>query len=106
MDENENTQQVEEMNDENDAREEDIVEDTDADTKDVVKNDDANYNALSERLSRMEDSLERLIGNVQALRDAQGIMVDNGATIVDNDDEFDLVGVDEYVTPAELDLTI
>ena len=106
MAEDDSRREEEEMNEDNDAREEDIVEDTDADTEDVVENDDDNYRALSERLTRMEDSIERLIGNVQALRDAQGIMVDNGATIVDNDDEFDLIGVDEYVTPTELDLTI
>lgn len=73
--------QEEEMNEENDAREEDIIEDADGDTKIVENNDNDNYRALSDRLNRMETLLERLSGNIEALRDAQGLLVDNGATV-------------------------
>lgn len=106
MDEDERMDEAEEMNDENDAREEDIVEDTDADTEDVVENDDDNYRKLASRIDRIEELLERIDGSITALRDAQGIMVDNGATIVDEEDEIDLVGVDDYVSPQDLDLTV
>lgn len=107
MDDDERTEQTEEINEENDAREEDIVEDTDADTQDVEENDDANESEILRRIDALEEMLGRVIGGIDALREAQSIMVDNGATIIDDsdDDSIDL-GVDDYVSPTELDLTI
>lgn len=107
MDEDERKDASEEMNEENDAREEDIVEDTDADTKDVVENNNANESAILERIDALETTISRILGGIDALREAQSVMVENGATIIDDteDDNIDL-GIDDYIAPAELDLTI
>lgn len=107
MDEEERKDTSEEMNDENDAREEDIVEDEDADTKDVVENDDANESEILRRIDALETTIGRILGGIDALREAQSVMVENGATIIDDtdDDNFDL-GIDDYVAPSELDLSI
>lgn len=107
MDEDERRDSSEEMNEENDAREEDIVEDTDADTRDVEENDNANESAILQRIDALETMLGRIIGGIDSLREAQSVMVENGATIIDDteDDNIDL-GVDDYIAPAELDLTI
>lgn len=107
MDEDERRDASEEMNEENDAREEDIVEDTDADTEDVVENNDANEAEVLRRMDALEEMLGRIIGGIDALREAQSVMVENGATIIDDteDDDFDL-GVDDYVAPNELDLIL
>jgi len=107
MDEDEYKDASEEMNEENDAREEDIVEDTDADTKDVVENDDANESEVLRRLDVLETTLGRIQGGIDALREAQSVMVENGATIIDDteDESIDL-GIDDYATPAELDLML
>lgn len=107
MDEDERKDQSEEMNEENDAREEDIVEDTDADTKDVVENDDANESEVLRRIDALETTLGRIMGGIDALREAQSVMVENGATIIDDtvDDDIDL-GIDDFVSPTELDLML
>lgn len=107
MDEDERKDASEEMNDENDAREEDIVEDTYADTKDVVENDDANESEILRRIDTLETTLGRIMGGIDALREAQSVMVENGATIIDDseDENIDL-GIDDYVAPSELDLSI
>ena len=107
MDEDERTNESEEMNEENDAREEDIVEDTDSDTEDVEENDDENESEILRRLSALEETLGRVLGGIDALREAQSIMVDNGATIIDDSESETLdFGVDDYVSPDELDLNI
>ena len=106
MDDDERRDDAEEMNDENDAREEDIVEDTDADTRDEVENNDRNDDELNRRLSGIEDMLGRVLGGIDALRDAQSIMVDNGVTIMETEDNIMDLGIDDYEPPAELDLSI
>lgn len=107
MDEDERREDAEEMNEENDAREEDIVEDTDADTRDVEENEDENDGELMRRLDRLEEMVGRVIGGLDALRDAQSVMVDNGATIIDDGDEEEMdFGIDDFVEPEELDLTL
>lgn len=109
MDENENVQQ-EEMNDENDAREEDIVEDTDSDTKDVEEtvNEDssADVSAIMQRMNLLEEMVTRILGGIDALREAQSIMVENGATIIDDSTDDLNLEVDDFVEPEELDLSI
>ena len=107
MDEDERKNVSEEMNEDNDAREEDIVEDTDADTKDVVENDDANESEVLRRIDALENTLGRIMGGIDTLREAQSVMVENGATIIDDtvDEDIDL-GIDDFVTPAELDLVL
>lgn len=106
MDENERNDDVTEMNEDNDAREEDIVEDTDSDTQDVEETEDENNDELNRRLSSIEDMLGRVLGELDALRDAQSIMVDNGATIVEDEETSMDLGIDDYEPPAELDLSI
>lgn len=106
MDENERNDDVTEMNEDNDAREEDIVEDTDSDTQDVEETEDENNDELNRRLSAIEDMLGRVLGGIDALRDAQSIMVDNGATIVEDEENSMDLGIDDYEPPAELDLSI
>jgi len=107
MDEDERTNQSEEMNEENDAREEDIVEDTDSDTEDVVENDDANESVILQRIDALETTMSRILGGIDALREAQSVMVENGATIIDDtvDEDIDL-GIDDFVSPTELDLML
>ena len=107
MDEDERKDTSEEMNEENDAREEDIVEDTDSDTKDVEEKDNANESAILQRIDALETMLSRVLGGIDSLRETQSVMVENGATIIDDteDDNIDF-GIDDYVAPSELDLTI
>ena len=106
MDDEERRDEVEEMNEENDAREEDIVEDEDADTQDIEENEDRGDSEILRRLDALEESITRLAGGIDALREAQSVMVENGATIIDDsEDDFDL-GIDDYVSPQELDLII
>ena len=106
MDDDERRDESEEMNEENDAREEDIVEDEDADTRDIEESESEEHDEISRRMDAIEDMLGRVLGKLDALTDAQSIMVDNGATIMEDvDDSLDL-GMDDFEPPAELDLTI
>jgi hypothetical protein len=106
MDDDERTDETNEMNTDNDAREEDIVEDTDADAQDVEETEDDNNDEVNRRLSALEDMLGRVLGSLDALRDAQSIMVENGATIMEDTEENMNLGVDNYEPPAELDLSL
>lgn len=98
--------QSEEINEENDAREEDVVKDTDSDTKDVEQNDDRNTDVIERRFSSIEATLDKILGQISSIREAQGVMVENGAVVqdIDNDDLLD--NTDSFVPPAELDLLI
>lgn len=95
-----------EMNEDNDAREEDIVSDTDADTGDVIENDNDNADAIEKRFSTLEATLDRILGEISSIREAQGIMVENGAVVHEVDADIDLVNDDSFIPPAELDLLI
>ena len=105
-DEKNKPNQEEEMNKENDAIEEDVIEDEDSDTKDIEKNDNSDFKALSARFDRLESLVERLTGNVEALRDAQGIMIDNGATVQESSMEDMDLDDDGFVSTDELDLLL
>lgn len=104
MAEEERTNESNETNDENDAREEDIVSDTDADTKDEIDTEREHYDDVEKRFSDLESKLDRVLGEISSIREAQGIMVENGAVIQDTDADFDLSDYDSYRSPAELDL--
>lgn len=106
MGDDDSTKQSEEINEENDAREEDVVKDTDSDTKDVEQNDDRNADVIERRFSSIEATLDKILGQISSIREAQGVMVENGAVVqdVDNDDFLD--STDSFVPPAELDLLI
>ena len=92
-----------EMNDENDAREQDIVSDTDADTRDVVDTEQEHYDDVEKRFSTIENTLDKILAQISSIREAQGILVENGAVINDTDDG-DIV--DDFVSPAEMNLLI
>lgn len=104
-DENDRTQD-EEMNEENDAREEDVVEDTDADTRDEEETEDRDSDEIEKRFSALESTLDKILGQLSALREAQGIMVENGAVISEPEADIDFTDADSFVAPAELDLLI
>lgn len=106
MDEELDTMQSEGMNDENDAREEDIIEDTNADTKDVEETENDDTDKIERRFSGIEATLEKILGQFSALREAQGIMVENGAVVNDVETDIGHVEEDEFVSPMELDLLI
>lgn len=98
--------QSEEMNEENNAREEDIVEDTDSDTEDIEDTQREDYDATERRFSGIEATLEKILGELSSLREAQGIMVENGAVVNDVDTDIGHIEEDEFVPPREMDLLI
>lgn len=106
MGDDDSTKQSEEINEENDAREEDVVEDTDSDTKDVEQNDDRNTDVIERRFSSIEATLDKILGQISSIREAQGVMVENGAVVQDVDTDDFLDNTDSFVPPAELDLLI
>jgi hypothetical protein len=92
--------QEEELNKENDAREEDTVKDVDADTKDVEDTQTQDFDATEKRFSSIEAQLDKILGAISSLREAQGIMVENGAVIQDTDTDMDFTKNDAFVPPA------
>lgn len=102
-DENDKKQE-EELNKENDAREEDTVKDVDADTKDVDDKQQQDFDATEKRFSSIESTLDKILGAISSLREAQGIMVENGAVIQDTDTDY--TKDDSFVPPKELDLLV
>ena len=90
-------------NSENDAREQDIVKDTDADTKDIVDTEQEHYDDVEKRFSTIETTLDKILAQISSIREAQGILVENGAVINDTDDD---VVIDDFVSPAEMNLLI
>ena len=104
-DENDNAQR-DDINEENDAREEDIVKDTDADTQDVENDVNEKYDETEKRFSMLESKVDRILGEISSIREAQGIMVENGAVVQEQEMDFDFSGTDSFVPPAELDLLI
>ena len=98
--------QSEEMNETNDAREEDIVSDTDSDTEDVIDTEREHYDDVEKRFSAIETTLDKILGQISSIREAQGIMVENGAVITESETDIDFTDADSFVPPAELDLLI
>lgn len=106
MAEERDRREEEEINDENDAREEDIVKDTDADARDEIDTEREHYEDVEGRFKTIEATLDKILGQLSAMREAQGIMVENGAVITEPDAEIDFTDADSFVPPAELDLLI
>lgn len=104
-DENGNAQR-DDINEENDAREEDIVTDTDADAQDVENDVDEKYDETEKRFARLEATMDKILGEISSIREAQGIMVENGAVVQEPEMDLDFSGADSFVPPAELDLLI
>ena len=69
-------------------------------------NSDSGASDNEARFSRLEATLERVLGEISAIREAQGIMIENGAVISENGPETDFTDVDSFIPPAELDLLI
>ena len=93
------------MEDEIKEAEEREVEDTDADTRDVEETQREDYSALSERLTRMEDAINRMSGVVTAMQKAQTSIVGMGGVIRETPaDESD--DTDAFVPLEKLDFTI
>lgn len=90
-------------NDENDTREEDIVKDADADAEDVIDTEKEHYEDTENRMADLERKMDKILAQISSIREAQGIMVENGAVIndVNDDDDFD-----DFKSPSELNLLI
>lgn len=97
------TNTSEDMNRENDAREQDIVKDTDADARDVEETERHDNDDTEKRFSNIEATLDKILGQISSIREAQGILVENGAVINDVDDGVEM---DHFVSPREMDLLI
>lgn len=95
-----------ETNEENDAREEDIVRDTDADTQDIETEVRDSVQENEARFARLESNVERILGEIASIREAQGVMVENGAVIQEPETDIDFTDADSFVPPAEMDLLI
>ena len=82
------------------------VEDTDADTRDIERTSSADFAALMDRMGILEKMVSELSGSITALRDAQAVMIENGAVVndsteVDGPDDFD-----DFRSISELDLSL
>lgn len=93
--------------------EEQIVEDTDADTRDVeeteneVKSDtDSDYIQLRKLMERMDARMDAIESSIQSVKDAQSVVIDNGAIIRDDSPQEDDGDYVDTRTIAELDLSI
>jgi len=93
--------------------EEQIVEDTDADTRDVeeteneVKSDtDSDYAQLRKLMERMDARMDAIESSIQSVKDAQSVVIDNGAIIRDDSPQEDDGDYVDTRTIAELDLSI
>ena len=106
MNENDNKNTGNDGAEADDAREEDIVKDVDADTKDVEGTEDAGFDKTEARFSGIEATLEKILGELSSLREAQGIMVENGAVVHDVDTDLGHVEEDEFDPNAVMDLLI
>lgn len=92
--------------DDDTKREEEVVEDTDADTKDVEDTERNDYLEMSNRLTRMEDAINRMSGVVSAMQKAQASLVDMGAVIRENPADDANSDDDSFVPLEKLDFKI
>lgn len=92
--------------DDDTRREEEIVEDTDADTRDVEDEQRDDYKEMSQRLTRMEDAINRMSGVVSAMQKAQASLVDMGAVIRENPTDEADSSDDSFVPLEKLDFKI
>ena len=82
------------------------VEDTDADTRDIEVTQNQDYSELSNRLTRMEDAINRMSGVVSAMQKAQSTLVDMGAVIRENPVDEATSEDDSFVPLEKLDFSI
>lgn len=93
--------------------EEQIVEDTDTDTRDIeeteneVKSDtNSDYAELRKFMERMDARMNAIESSIQSVKDAQSVVIDNGAIIRDDSPQEDDGDYVDTRTIAELDLSI
>ncbi len=94
------------MDDEIKRDEEQVVEDTDADTRDVEDSQQSDFAEMSNRLTRMEDAINRMSGVVSAIQKAQNSLVDMGAVIRENPVDDTSSDDDSFVPLEKLDFKI
>lgn len=82
------------------------VEDTDADTRDIEVTQNQDYSELSNRLTRMEDAINRMSGVVSAMQKAQSTLVDMGAVIRENPVDESTSEDDSFVPLEKLDFSV
>lgn len=87
-------------------REEEIVEDSDTNTADVEQTQRDDYTEMSNRLTRMEDAINRMSGVVSAMQKAQASLVDMGAVIRENPSDDTTSDDDSFVPLEKLDFKI
>lgn len=86
--------------------EEQEVEDSDADTRDVEQTENDGFSEMRSFMERIDARMRAIESSMQSIKDAQSVVIDNGAIIRDDSPQDD---VDDYVdtrTIAELDLSV
>lgn len=86
--------------------EEQEVKDTDADTGDVERQENSDFSEMRSFMEKIDARMRAIESSVQSIKDAQSIVIDNGAIIRDDSPQDD---VDDYVdtrTIAELNLAL
>ena len=86
--------------------EEQEVEDSDADTQDVERTENDDFSEMRSFMERIDARMRAIESSMQSIKDAQSVVIDNGAIIRDDSPQDD---VDDYVdtrTIAELDLSV
>lgn len=86
--------------------EEQEVKDTDADTGDIERQENSDFSEMRSFMEKIDARMRAIESSVQSIKDAQSIVIDNGAIIRDDSPQDD---VDDYVdtrTIAELNLTL
>lgn len=106
MDDERNENEVNENEPETVAQEEETVEDTDADTRDVEETIDDSSAETERRFSGIEATLQRILGEIASLREAQGVLVENGYVVNDIEADLGMAEEDEFIPPKEMDLLI
>lgn len=94
------------MDDDIKRDEEQVVEDTDADTRDIEDSQQNDFAEMSNRLTRMEDAINRMSGVVSAIQKAQNSLVDMGAVIRENPVDDASSDDDSFVPLEKLDFNI
>jgi hypothetical protein len=98
----------------NDESNDTQVEETERTEEETTETTSENDNDSSEsgaeeneaRFARLEATLERVLGEISSIREAQGIMVENGAVISESEAMDFGPEEDSFIPPAELDLLI
>lgn len=86
--------------------EEQEVEDSDADARDVERTENDGFSEMRSFMEKIDARMRAIESSVQSIKDAQSVVIDNGAVIRDDSPQDD---VDDYVdtrTIAELDLSV